>query len=84
VVPPVISCLASTGRIEALNSGLFPAIDDMSTWAQPLTYLTSVYAFIEVVRMILLKGTGWAQPLTASGYAVASHSLAGWRDRKRG
>lgn len=69
-------------------SGLFTAIENMPTWAQQLTYLNPVRYFIEVVRLILLKGAGWAeiqtQTLIVAGYAVAINGLAVWSYRKRG
>ncbi len=69
-------------------SGLFTAIENMPTWAQQLTYLNPVRYFIEVVRLILLKGAGWAEIQTQTAivavYALVINTLAVWSYRKRG
>jgi len=44
-----------------LLSGLFTPIDNMPLWAQRITWFNSVSYFVEVVRMVLLKGSGAAQ-----------------------
>ncbi len=41
-----------------LMSGLFTSIDAMPTWAQKIAYCNPVTYFIEVMRMIVLKGSG--------------------------
>lgn len=43
-----------------LMSGLFTPIDSMPTWAQWLVKLNPVSYFVEVVRMIILKGSGFS------------------------
>lgn len=43
-----------------LMSGLFTSIDSMPTWAYYIAWLSPVTYFIEVVRMIVLKGSGFA------------------------
>lgn len=67
-------------------SGLFTAIENMPLWAQQITYVNPVRYFIEILRSLLLKGSGWAdlqqQFYILLGYAVAINSLAIWRYRK--
>lgn len=41
-----------------LMSGLFTAIDSMPRWAQIISRLNPVTYFIEVMRMVVLKGSG--------------------------
>jgi ABC-2 type transport system permease protein len=41
-----------------LMSGLFTAIENMPKWAQTITLLNPIRYFIEVVRMVVLKGSG--------------------------
>ena len=41
-----------------LMSGLFTSIDAMPSWAQKIAYLNPVTYFIEVMRMVVLKGSG--------------------------
>jgi ABC-2 type transport system permease protein len=41
-------------------SGLFTSIDSMPPWAQVISKLNPVTYFIEVMRMVVLKGSGLA------------------------
>ena len=41
-----------------LMSGLFTSIDSMPEWAQVIAYSNPVTYFIEVMRMVVLKGSG--------------------------
>ena len=41
-----------------LMGGLFTAIENMPVWAQKITLFNPVRYFIEVVRMVMLKGSG--------------------------
>jgi ABC-2 type transport system permease protein len=43
-----------------LMSGLFTSIDGMPGWAQTIAKCSPVTYFIEVVRMVVLKGSGWS------------------------
>lgn len=43
-----------------LMGGLFTPIDSMPVWAQWIAHFNPVTYFIEVVRMIILKGSGFA------------------------
>lgn len=44
-----------------LMGGLFTPIESMPKWAQDLTLLNPVAYFIEIMRMVLLKGAGWKE-----------------------
>ncbi|AWM12935.1 ABC transporter permease [Flavobacterium sediminis] len=41
-----------------LMSGLFTPIDSMPVWAQKLTLLNPIRYFVEMIRMVMLKGAG--------------------------
>ena len=62
-----------------LMSGLFTSVDSMPPWARVVAYMTPVTHFIDVVRMIVLKGSGFAdisrQLLYEVGFAIV---LNGW------
>jgi ABC-2 type transport system permease protein len=74
--------------IFVLMSGLFTSIDSMPAWAQWIAYMNPVTYFIEVLRMVVLKGSTFADiqrhfaimaafALVFNTWAVASY-------RKRG
>jgi len=69
-----------------LMSGLFTPVESMPVWAQKLNIVNPVSYFIQVVRMVILKGSGlidiWRQFLSISVYAVLILSFAVWRYRK--
>jgi ABC-2 type transport system permease protein len=44
-----------------LMGGLFTAIESMPYWAQQLTLANPVAYFINIMRLVLLKGAGWAE-----------------------
>ncbi|HCD53418.1 MAG TPA: ABC transporter permease [Balneolaceae bacterium] len=44
-----------------LMGGLFTPIESMPQWAQDLTKVNPVAYFIKIMRMVLLKGAGWAE-----------------------
>ena len=44
-----------------LMGGLFTPIESMPGWAQDLTLINPVAHFIKIMRMVLLKGAGWAE-----------------------
>jgi len=62
-----------------LLGGLYTSIDSMPGWAQAITKANPVSYFIEVIRMVVLKGSSLAdikyQLLTILGFAVV---LNGW------
>lgn len=43
-----------------LMSGLFTPVDSMPEWAKAIAYLSPVTYFIDVMRMVVLKGSGFA------------------------
>lgn len=63
-----------------LMSGLFTSIDSMPTWAYYVAKLNPVTYFIDVVRMVILKGSGFADIknhfLFIIGFAVAINGMA--------
>ena len=72
--------------IFVLMSGLFTAVENMPAWGQKLNIINPLSYFIRVVRMVLLKGSGFhdiAKDMVAiSIIAVITNSLAIWRYRK--
>ena len=62
-----------------LMSGLFTPVENMPGWARVLSQMTPVTYFIQVMRMIVLKGSGFSdivtQFLIVLGFAVV---LNGW------
>ena len=71
-----------------LLSGLFTAIENMPEFMQYLTYLNPVRYFIEVIRMIMLKGSGFGSITFQFGiialFAVILNALAVIKYRKVG
>lgn len=69
-----------------MMSGLFTPVESMPMWAQTINKANPIAYFIEMIRMIMLKGSLFQdiqKPLMALGiYAVISLSLATWRYRK--
>jgi len=70
-----------------LMSGLFTAIENMPVWAQRITLFNPIAYFIKVMRMVLLKGSGFAEIsrlfYSLIVFAVVMNSLAVWNYRKR-
>ena len=66
--------------IFVLLGGLFAPIENMPDWAKYLTYINPVSYLIEVMRMLLLKGSGFADLAKHFGiiilFAVVFNSLA--------
>jgi ABC-2 type transport system permease protein len=69
-----------------LMSGLFTAIENMPLWAQKLTLLNPLRYFMEVIRMVMLKGSSLNEVKThfyiMAGFAVLINAIAVWRYRK--
>ncbi|CAZ98476.1 ABC transporter permease [Zobellia galactanivorans] len=69
-----------------LMSGLFTPIESMPKWAQALTEFNPIKYFVEVMRMVMLKGSGFMdilpQLLKTLLYAVIMNGLAVWSYRK--
>ncbi|HLW32044.1 MAG TPA: ABC transporter permease [Aequorivita sp.] len=69
-----------------LMSGLFTPIESMPKWAQIITEFNPIKYFVEIVRMVLLKGSGlqdiMPQLLKTLVYAVVMNGLAVWSYKK--
>lgn len=69
-----------------LMSGFFTSIDSMPDWARTISSFTPVTHFIKVVRLIVLKGSGFADIKNEFGYlvmfAVVLNGFAIWNYRK--
>lgn len=70
-----------------LLSGLYTPIESMPAWAQMITRFNPVSYFIEVMRMVMLKGSGLAdikyQILALIGFAIFFNTWAILNYRKR-
>jgi len=69
-----------------LMSGLFTPIESMPQWAQFLTEFNPVKYYVEVMRMVMLKGSSFIdilpQFIKTSIYAVIMNGLAVWSYKK--
>jgi ABC-2 type transport system permease protein len=69
-----------------LMSGLFTSIDSMPEWAKVIAHLNPVSYMIDVMRMVVLKGSGFSDIkfhlLKVAGFAVVLNSWAVWKYRK--
>ncbi len=69
-----------------LMSGLFTPIASMPGWAQVITEFNPVKYFVQVVRMVMLKGSSLAdispQLIKLGVYAVLINGLAVWSYKK--
>ena len=69
-----------------LMSGLFTPIESMPKWAQSLTLLNPIRYFVEFIRMVLLKGSGFYEVLPnlliVTGFAVFVNGMAVWSYKK--
>jgi len=69
-----------------LMSGLFTPIESMPKWAQIITEFNPIKYFVEVMRMIMLKGSGFTdilpQLLKTLLYALIMNGLAVWSYKK--
>ncbi len=69
-----------------LMSGLFTPIESMPKWAQIVTEFNPIKYFVEIVRMVMLKGSGFMDILPQLWktllYAVIMNGLAVWSYRK--
>ncbi|WP_310993063.1 ABC transporter permease [Aequorivita marina] len=69
-----------------LMSGLFTPIESMPKWAQLITEFNPIKYFVEIVRMVLLKGSGFMdilpQLIKTLIYAVIMNVLAVWSYKK--
>lgn len=69
-----------------LMSGIFTPVESMPDWAQKVNYINPIAWFMRIVRMILLKGSGFSAIKTEFYalliYGLSTFSLAVWRYRK--
>ncbi len=69
-----------------LMSGLFTAIESMPVWAQRLTDINPIKYFVEIIRMVMLKGAGlkdiYPQTIKILAYAIVINGLAVWSYKK--
>ena len=69
-----------------LMSGLFTPIESMPKWAQNMTLFNPIRYFVEVIRMVMLKGATFQDVKTQLGiifvYAFAINGLAVWSYKK--
>lgn len=70
-----------------MMSGLFTAVENMPDWGQAINRINPLSYFIEVMRRVLLKGSGFVDilPLFWGALAIAAMALplAVWSYRKR-
>jgi ABC-2 type transport system permease protein len=69
-----------------LMSGLFTPVDSMPYWAKVINIINPVAYFVEVIRMIMLKGSGFMEIshnfFILIIYAVLALSIATWQYKK--
>ena len=69
-----------------LMSGLFTPIESMPKWAQYLTEFNPIKYFVEVMRMVMLKGSGFIDIVPQLSktllYAIVMNGLAVWSYKK--
>ncbi len=69
-----------------LMSGLFTPIESMPSWAQTLTEFNPIKYFVEVMRMVMLKGASlhdiFPQIIKTTMYAIIMNGLAVWSYKK--
>ncbi|MCK0156809.1 ABC transporter permease [Cellulophaga sp. F20128] len=69
-----------------LMSGLFTPIESMPPWAQLVTEFNPIKYYVEVMRMVMLKGSGFLDilPLLIKTllYAIVMNGLAVWSYKK--
>lgn len=63
-----------------LLGGLFTPVNSMPSWAQKITFFNPVAWFIKVIRMVLIKGSGWDDILPylliITLFAIVTNGLA--------
>src|SRR5690606_29435882 len=69
-----------------LMGGLFTSIDSMPDWAQVISALNPVSYLVEVMRMVMLKGSNWWAIFphlgAILGFAIVLNGWAIWNYRK--
>lgn len=70
-----------------LLGGLYTSIDSMPAWAQQITKFNPAAYFIDVMRMVILKGATWVDISKSLGiislFALGFNTWAIWSYRKR-
>jgi len=70
-----------------LMSGLFTPIESMPIWAQQITLFNPIRYFVEVIRMVMLKGATFSDISTPffiiACYAFVINGLAVWSYKKK-
>ncbi|MBK6545984.1 MAG: ABC transporter permease [Saprospiraceae bacterium] len=73
--------------IFVLLSGLYTSIDSMPKWAQFITKLNPIAYFVQVMRMVIMKGSGFKDILphllSVLGMAIVLIPWAVWNYRKK-
>ena len=69
-----------------LMSGLFTPIDSMPDWAQAIAYFNPMAHFVEVMRCVMLKGSGFSeireQFVVLLSFAIFLTTISTWRYKK--
>ncbi len=69
-----------------LMSGFFTAIESMPLWIQRINIINPLAYFIKIIRMIMLKGSGFQDIIkpfiSLVVYSIVALSIAVWRYRK--
>jgi ABC-2 type transport system permease protein len=69
-----------------LMSGLFTPVDSMPQWAKIIDLFNPIAYFVDVIRMIMLKGSGFLDILRnliiLGAYAILALTVAVWQYRK--
>ena len=69
-----------------LMSGLFTPIESMPVWAQNITLFNPIRYFVEIIRMVMLKGSGlqdiYPKFAIIALYAIVMNGLAVWSYKK--
>jgi ABC-2 type transport system permease protein len=69
-----------------LMSGLFTPVESMPRWAQIINWFNPIKYFVEVIRMIMLKGSGikdiYQNLLILVFYGISALFIAVWQYRK--
>ncbi|WP_295119373.1 ABC transporter permease [uncultured Chitinophaga sp.] len=72
--------------IFVLMSGLFTPVESMPDWAQKITWFNPITYFVKVIRMVMLKGSGWEHIrhyfFIMCAFAVVINAIAVWNYRK--
>ena len=73
--------------IFVLMSGLYTSIDSMPEWAKWIAYLNPVTYFVDVMRLVVMKGSSLYDIRNhiyiTGAFAFVLNGLAVWNYRKR-